>query len=215
MTLGNHIFQLGWKIIDPIDGAVRWPSYEETSRFLEQKQWYFNGAALLLFRLNPQVGLRWSWWLCVALAAEKMRLPSHMSKERMPRIFKVEDDPHGGQANRESGYLEVEEEVYQETRMEVMSREVARSVGGGRWADGVILDALGRRNLGPEILLRITLCGLICLQFLLVRGGVGVQRHRTIDSVLERGEKLDSLVEKSSDLSAASQFSKISFDHNE
>ncbi|KAK3004772.1 hypothetical protein RJ639_018307 [Escallonia herrerae] len=29
--------------------------------------------------------------------------------------------------------------------------------------------------------------------------------HRTIDSVLERGEKLDSLVEKSSDLSAASQ----------
>ncbi|GJV16335.1 glutathione S-transferase T3-like protein [Tanacetum coccineum] len=30
--------------------------------------------------------------------------------------------------------------------------------------------------------------------------------HKTIDSVLERGEKLDSLVEKSSDLSAASQF---------
>ncbi|KAI5083500.1 hypothetical protein GOP47_0003243 [Adiantum capillus-veneris] len=29
--------------------------------------------------------------------------------------------------------------------------------------------------------------------------------HRTIDSVLERGEKLDSLVEKSSDLSMASQ----------
>ncbi|XP_073013128.1 VAMP-like protein YKT61 isoform X1 [Typha latifolia] len=29
--------------------------------------------------------------------------------------------------------------------------------------------------------------------------------HKTIDSVLERGEKLDSLVEKSSDLSAASQ----------
>ncbi|XP_074270272.1 VAMP-like protein YKT61 [Silene latifolia] len=30
--------------------------------------------------------------------------------------------------------------------------------------------------------------------------------HRTIDSVLERGEKLDSLVEKSADLSAQSQF---------
>ncbi|PWA48152.1 synaptobrevin-like protein [Artemisia annua] len=30
--------------------------------------------------------------------------------------------------------------------------------------------------------------------------------HKTIDSVLERGEKLDSLVEKSSDLSAASQY---------
>lgn len=30
-------------------------------------------------------------------------------------------------------------------------------------------------------------------------------QHKTIDSVLERGEKLDSLVEKSSDLSAASQ----------
>ncbi|KAH6794377.1 SNARE-like superfamily protein [Perilla frutescens var. hirtella] len=30
--------------------------------------------------------------------------------------------------------------------------------------------------------------------------------HKTIDSVLERGEKLDSLVEKSSDLSAASQW---------
>ncbi|KAI7752846.1 hypothetical protein M8C21_000129, partial [Ambrosia artemisiifolia] len=29
--------------------------------------------------------------------------------------------------------------------------------------------------------------------------------HKTIDSILERGEKLDSLVEKSSDLSAASQ----------
>jgi len=29
--------------------------------------------------------------------------------------------------------------------------------------------------------------------------------HKTIDSVLARGEKLDSLVEKSSDLSAASQ----------
>nr|GMC58474.1 VAMP-like protein YKT61 [Ipomoea batatas] len=29
--------------------------------------------------------------------------------------------------------------------------------------------------------------------------------HKTIDSVLERGEKLDSLVDKSSDLSAASQ----------
>ncbi|MCL7047279.1 hypothetical protein MKW94_016478, partial [Papaver nudicaule] len=29
--------------------------------------------------------------------------------------------------------------------------------------------------------------------------------HKTIDSVLERGERLDSLVEKSSDLSAASQ----------
>ena len=32
-------------------------------------------------------------------------------------------------------------------------------------------------------------------------------QHKTIDSVLERGEKLDSLVEKSSDLSAASQVS--------
>ncbi|MQL94770.1 hypothetical protein Taro_027413 [Colocasia esculenta] len=31
--------------------------------------------------------------------------------------------------------------------------------------------------------------------------------HKTIDSVLARGEKLDSLVEKSSDLSAASQVS--------
>ncbi|WOL15652.1 VAMP-like protein YKT61 [Canna indica] len=31
--------------------------------------------------------------------------------------------------------------------------------------------------------------------------------HKTIDSVLERGERLDSLVEKSSDLSAASQVS--------
>jgi len=30
-------------------------------------------------------------------------------------------------------------------------------------------------------------------------------QHKTIDSVLERGEKLDTLVEKSSDLSAASQ----------
>lgn len=30
-------------------------------------------------------------------------------------------------------------------------------------------------------------------------------QHKTIDSVLERGERLDSLVEKSSDLSAASQ----------
>jgi hypothetical protein len=30
-------------------------------------------------------------------------------------------------------------------------------------------------------------------------------QHKTIDSVLARGEKLDSLVEKSSDLSAASQ----------
>mmetsp|Transcript_13019 Transcript_13019/g.41129 ORF Transcript_13019/g.41129 Transcript_13019/m.41129 type:complete len:82 (+) Transcript_13019:478-723(+) len=29
--------------------------------------------------------------------------------------------------------------------------------------------------------------------------------HKTIDSVLERGEKLDSLVDKSSDLSLASQ----------
>ncbi|KAB1199659.1 VAMP-like protein YKT61 [Morella rubra] len=34
--------------------------------------------------------------------------------------------------------------------------------------------------------------------------------HKTIDSVLERGEKLDSLVEKSSDLSAASQDSAFS-----
>jgi len=31
------------------------------------------------------------------------------------------------------------------------------------------------------------------------------EQHKTIDSVLARGEKLDSLVEKSSDLSAASQ----------
>ena len=30
-------------------------------------------------------------------------------------------------------------------------------------------------------------------------------QHKTIDSVLERGEKLDSLVDKSSDLSMASQ----------
>lgn len=34
-----------------------------------------------------------------------------------------------------------------------------------------------------------------------------LMQHKTIDSVLERGEKLDSLVEKSSDLSAASQVS--------
>ncbi|KAI3790367.1 hypothetical protein L2E82_03353 [Cichorium intybus] len=33
-------------------------------------------------------------------------------------------------------------------------------------------------------------------------------QHKTIDSVLERGEKLDSLVEKSFDLSAASQDSQ-------
>jgi hypothetical protein len=33
------------------------------------------------------------------------------------------------------------------------------------------------------------------------------KQHKTIDSVLARGEKLDSLVEKSSDLSAASQVS--------
>ncbi|KAM0020589.1 putative Longin domain, v-SNARE, coiled-coil domain-containing protein [Helianthus debilis subsp. tardiflorus] len=33
--------------------------------------------------------------------------------------------------------------------------------------------------------------------------------HKTIDSVLERGEKLDSLVEKSSDLSAASQKPRV------
>lgn len=32
-----------------------------------------------------------------------------------------------------------------------------------------------------------------------------LSQHKTIESVLERGEKLDSLVEKSSDLSAASQ----------
>lgn len=31
------------------------------------------------------------------------------------------------------------------------------------------------------------------------------KQHKTIDSVLARGERLDSLVEKSSDLSAASQ----------
>lgn len=34
-------------------------------------------------------------------------------------------------------------------------------------------------------------------------------QHKTIDSVLERGERLDSLVEKSSDLSAASQVSHL------
>lgn len=34
---------------------------------------------------------------------------------------------------------------------------------------------------------------------------VQLVQHKTIDSVLARGEKLDSLVEKSSDLSAASQ----------
>lgn len=32
-----------------------------------------------------------------------------------------------------------------------------------------------------------------------------LMQHKTIDSVLARGERLDSLVEKSSDLSAASQ----------
>jgi len=36
-------------------------------------------------------------------------------------------------------------------------------------------------------------------------------QHKTIDSVLARGEKLDSLVEKSSDLSAASQVSKTTY----
>jgi synaptobrevin family protein YKT6 len=36
-------------------------------------------------------------------------------------------------------------------------------------------------------------------------------QHKTIDSVLARGEKLDSLVEKSSDLSAASQVNVHSF----
>lgn len=35
--------------------------------------------------------------------------------------------------------------------------------------------------------------------------GFVLLQHKTIDSVLERGEKLDSLVEKSSDLSMASQ----------
>lgn len=34
-------------------------------------------------------------------------------------------------------------------------------------------------------------------------------QHKTIDSVLARGEKLDSLVEKSSDLSAASQVNEL------
>lgn len=34
---------------------------------------------------------------------------------------------------------------------------------------------------------------------------VPLVQHKTIDSVLARGERLDSLVEKSSDLSAASQ----------
>lgn len=34
---------------------------------------------------------------------------------------------------------------------------------------------------------------------------MALPQHKTIDGVLERGEKLDSLVEKSSDLSAASQ----------
>ena len=32
-----------------------------------------------------------------------------------------------------------------------------------------------------------------------------IVQHKTIDSVLERGEKLDSLVDKSNDLSMASQ----------
>lgn len=40
-------------------------------------------------------------------------------------------------------------------------------------------------------------CILICLVYTL--------QHKTIDSVLERGEKLDTLVDKSTDLSAASQ----------
>lgn len=35
-------------------------------------------------------------------------------------------------------------------------------------------------------------------------------QHKTIDSVLQRGEKLDKLVEKSSDLSAASQVLQFS-----
>lgn len=35
--------------------------------------------------------------------------------------------------------------------------------------------------------------------------GPRLSQHKTIDSVLARGEKLDSLVEKSSDLSMASQ----------
>ena len=34
---------------------------------------------------------------------------------------------------------------------------------------------------------------------------ISLMQHKTIDSVLARGERLDSLVEKSSDLSAASQ----------
>lgn len=37
-----------------------------------------------------------------------------------------------------------------------------------------------------------------------------VLQHKTIDSVLARGEKLDSLVEKSSDLSMASQVNILS-----
>ena len=39
----------------------------------------------------------------------------------------------------------------------------------------------------------------------LIYSHLKLMQHKTIDSVLERGEKLDTLVEKSSDLSAASQ----------
>ena len=38
-----------------------------------------------------------------------------------------------------------------------------------------------------------------------------LSQHKTIDSVLARGEKLDSLVEKSSDLSTASQVCYITY----
>ena len=38
---------------------------------------------------------------------------------------------------------------------------------------------------------------------------MGFQQHKTIDSLLARGEKLDSLVEKSTDLSMASQVSRL------
>lgn len=53
------------------------------------------------------------------------------------------------------------------------------------------------RSSGPLFLVAVS-CADIGFSYLLTQ-------HKTIDSVLERGEKLDSLVEKSSDLSAASQ----------
>lgn len=40
----------------------------------------------------------------------------------------------------------------------------------------------------------------MCIVYVLI-----FEQHKTIESVLQRGERLDSLVEKSSDLSAASQ----------